>query len=106
MSINITEAIRLAKICLTKILSTASSSSGTAEVSEHNIQVKSLCRLWAGMGYIYQINVQLPDEQTISFIVKHVIPPRKSSRSMGDERKAASYLIEVKFYKHIASTLI
>ena len=106
MSINITEAIRLAKICLPKILSTASSSVSLAELSEHNVQVKSICRLWAGMGYIYQIKVQLPDND-ISFIVKRVIPPCKSSRSMGDERKAASYLIEAKFYKHIvASTLI
>jgi len=104
MSVNITEAVRLAKICLPKILSTASSI--TAEISEHNVQVKSICRLWAGMGYIYQIKVQLPDNDKVSFIVKRVIPPRKSSRSMGDERKAASYLIEAKFYKHIASTLI
>lgn len=120
MSINRAEATRLARICLPKILlsrrrqaetttvddAPSSSIEKYEEVSENNIKVKSLCRLWAGMGYIYQVTITLSSSQTYNFIIKHVVPPTKSRRSFGDARKATSYLIEANFYEHVALTLI
>ena len=113
MSINRTEATRLARKCLSKLLSDEPPGiieETAASLSENDVTVKSVCRLWAGMGYIYQIaiNLNLPSstKSKYQFIVKRVIPPPKRSRSMGDERKAASYLIEANFYQHIAPTLI
>lgn len=61
------------------------------------------------MGYIYQVTVKLPSSskpKQQSFIIKRVIPPPKNSRSFGDQRKAASYLIEANFYQTIAPKLI
>mmetsp|Transcript_5812 Transcript_5812/g.13267 ORF Transcript_5812/g.13267 Transcript_5812/m.13267 type:complete len:369 (+) Transcript_5812:30-1136(+) len=119
MSINRTEATRLARICLPKLLQQQSvggsvSSNDTSiqtALSEDNVTIKSLCRLWAGMGYIYQVTVRLPIASSsktnkYEFIVKRVIPPPKKSRSMGDERKAVSYLFEANFYDKIAHALI
>jgi len=122
MGINRKEAARLARKCLPKILElwgdNASESNNHNDriqaLSENDVVVKSLCRLWAGMGYIYQITVQLPSPSTSSssgmetyhFIVKRVVPPSKKSRSMGDERKTISYLLEAKIYENIAPSLI
>ena len=110
-TINRTEATRLARRCLPKIKHESSDgaletiSDGTIEtVSENNVTITSLCRLWAGMGYIYQVTITLPTKKF--FIVKRVIPPPIKSRSFGDERKAKSYTIEAKFYEYIAPTLI
>ena len=111
MSINSKEATRLANACLPKILA----ENGEDEkregviISEENVSIKNICRLWAGMGYIYQVTITLPSSQknkTYKFIIKHVIPPPKLSRSFGDERKASSYLIEANFYESIAPILI
>ncbi|KAL7536418.1 hypothetical protein ACHAXR_008470 [Thalassiosira sp. AJA248-18] len=119
MSINRTEATRLARECLPKLLEHESISSGgqslsnditASSLSETNVAVKSLCRLWAGMGYIYQVTINnlhpSSNNKKYQFIVKRVIPPPKQSRSMGDERKAVSYLFEANFYETIAPTLI
>lgn len=154
MSINRTEATRLAGICLPQILAnsgtgiddncyhdevikTTSSSSSNKKssslvLSEEHVSVKSLCHLWAGMGYIYQVAVavampssssssslSLPNKKTKQsksktlfhhqFIIKHIVippPPLHSHRSGGDERKAYSYFIEANFYQHLAPILI
>lgn len=124
MSINRKEAVRLARKCLPKILELSGNNDNAGEsndqndriqtLSENDVAVKSLCRLWAGMGYIYQITVQLPSPSTSSssgmekyhFIVKRVVPPSKKSRSMGDERKTISYFLEANFYESIAPSLI
>jgi len=114
MSINRSEAARLARECLPKIIQQepgggrreSLSNTIVESLSENNVAVKSICRLWAGMGYIYHVKIQLSDSRRYQFIVKRVIPPPQKSRSFGDERKAASYLIEAKFYEHIAPALI
>lgn len=105
MSIDRGEAFRLAQICVPKILGRSASDSGGG-FSESDVAIQSLCRLWAGMGFIYQVTVQLSSKRSCPFIVKRVIPPPKQTRSLGDERKAASYLIEANFYRRVASSLI
>ena len=69
---------------------------------EKDVIVKSICRLWAGMGYIYDVSVK----REFHIIVKHIVPPPKHSRSFGDKRKAVSYEVEANFYRHVAPTLI
>lgn len=132
MSINQTEATRLARICLPQIL--AHSRAGIEDeiieidgaskllsqtLSKGDVTVKSQCRLWAGMGYIYQVTIAIPSLSSSKhnskskthhkFIIKHIVippPPRHSRRSIGDERKAYSYWIEANFYQSLAPTLI
>ena len=69
---------------------------------EKDVKVKSVCRLWAGMGYIYDVTVK----RDFHIIVKHIVPPPKQSRSFGDNRKAVSYEVEANFYRHVAQVLI
>lgn len=115
MSIDRTEATRLSRICLPKILQQqleerSGYNNDGMTLTEDNVTIKSLCRLWAGMGYIYQVTIKVPSvsssKQQHQFIIKRVIPPPKKSRSVGDERKATSYLIEANFYEKLAPTLI
>ena len=111
MSIDSKEATRLANVCLPKILAENGEDEGEGVIiSEQNVSIKNICRLWAGMGFIYQVTVTLPSssqkDKMYKFIIKHVIPPPKRSRSFGDERKASSYLIEANFYESIAPILI
>ena len=80
------------------------------EVTSQHLKVKQLCRLWAGMGHIYLVTISLPSnqQQQLKFVIKHVTPPPPSSKqhlSLGDRRKAHSYIVESNFYEHIASQL-
>eukprot|EP00581_Thalassiosira_minuscula_P010355 CAMPEP_0183707390 /NCGR_PEP_ID=MMETSP0737-20130205/3976_1 /TAXON_ID=385413 /ORGANISM="Thalassiosira miniscula, Strain CCMP1093" /LENGTH=381 /DNA_ID=CAMNT_0025935039 /DNA_START=34 /DNA_END=1179 /DNA_ORIENTATION=+ len=120
MGIDRSEATRIARLCLPKLIANAYASDGNDEevggsidfdvdsLSNQNVTSQSLCRLWAGMGHIYQLTIEVPSNQATkhSIIVKRVVPPSKKSRSMGDERKAASYLIEANFYESLAPQLI
>lgn len=114
MSVSRAEAARLARACLPKLLEHQTqtnggdkkSSASAVGLSEKDITVKSVCRLWAGMGYIYEVTARLPSGSKHPFIVKHVTPPSKNSRSLGDRRKADSYVIEANFYEHVAPSLV
>ena len=67
-----------------------------------DLQFHTLARLWAGMGYIYRVNVRGQHHHTR--IVKHVhLPPSITSR--GDQRKADSYQCEANFYQHVVPQL-
>ena len=95
------EALRLATICLPSI----DASVDVSCLNEGDISTKSLCRLWAGMGTIIVVKTET-ESSTHEFIVKHVVPPRRKSRSLGDRRKADSYLVEANFYEKLAPRLI
>lgn len=97
MSVDRKEAARLALKCL------AAMGSNEDNVAAKDVSVNNVCRLWAGMGYIYDVSVFGGKQH---FIVKRVLPPSKNSRSFGDERKAFSYLVEANFYDNVASKLI
>jgi hypothetical protein len=71
------------------------------DVKEKDLKVKNVCSLWAGMGYVYNIQIR----GDFHIIVKHIIPPPTQSRSFGDERKAASYEVEANFAFHSLTTL-
>lgn len=127
------EATRLARICLPGMLRRESgggfdggdgSSSvvgssprsspppSTMTISESDVEFKPLCRLWAGMGHIYEVSIDVPERnrnrrrRRLRFIVKRVTPPPRKRRNAGDERKASSYVIESNFYEHMATALI
>ncbi|KAL3935703.1 MAG: hypothetical protein SGBAC_008831 [Bacillariaceae sp.] len=80
------------------VTSDVSSSSDT----QHEVQVHNLCRLWGGMGYVYQIQV----DGCLTVIVKRVSPTGKKRLSLGDQRKADSYECEANFYQHVAPRLL
>lgn len=91
----------MAKICLPQIDASLDASS----LDEGAVSTKSLCRLWAGMGTILSVKAET-NSSTHEFIVKHVVPPRRKSRSLSDRRKADSYLVEANFYEKLAPRLI
>jgi aminoglycoside phosphotransferase (APT) family kinase protein len=93
-----TEILRLAHTCLPQLTSV-----NDTAVHESDLQVKSLCRLWGGMGHIYRVT---HTNDGTSFIVKHITPPPLAQQSFGDRRKAVSYDVEANFYKHLAAILV
>jgi hypothetical protein len=97
-----TEILRLAHLCLPQLTSI----NDIDALHESDLQVKSLCRLWGGMGHIYRVTHNNNDGTLTSFIVKHITPPTLAQQSFGDRRKAVSYDVEANFYKHLAATLI
>ncbi len=138
MSIDLTEATRLARICLPQILADSETAGEAVDdatattplLTDEHVSVKTLCRLWAGMGYIYQVTIAIPSSSSSSslslalnnnkhiksnniayhhFIIKQIVippPTPHSRRSVGNERKAYSYFIEAKFYQSLAPILI
>ena len=141
MSIHPTEATRLARICLPQILAHSKTdrndeisgdgvhdvTATTSLLTDEQVTVKTLCRLWAGMGYIYQVTIAIPSSSSSTssssslnkiksknkvyhhFIIKQIVIPSTSPhsrRSVGDERKANSYFIEANFYQGLAPILI
>mmetsp|Transcript_31862 Transcript_31862/g.77225 ORF Transcript_31862/g.77225 Transcript_31862/m.77225 type:complete len:386 (-) Transcript_31862:218-1375(-) len=72
-----------------------------------DIQVHNMCRLWAGMGYVYQIQLDI-DSSSLELIVKRVSPTGKKRQkiSLGDQRKADSYECEANFYQNVAPMLL
>ena len=98
------ESARLARLCLPMILNREV---GSAECVA-DVASKSVCRLWGGMGQIYEVSFATTGPvRRHRFIVKSVVPPRPGrGRCRGDERKAKSYVIESNFYKHLAPALM
>lgn len=100
------EATRLLRKCIPAM---RQSGEPLPEELENNlrpsdVKVKSLCRLWAGMGHIYDVSL-LGGQHHV--IVKRVSPqPRSQLRSIGDRRKADSYQVEASFYDSFAPRLI
>jgi thiamine kinase-like enzyme len=107
------ELWRVARLCGPKL--------GLVDVSsdlqdESDLDVKTLCRLWSGMGHIYRVTIQPqqqphPTSSPISFIVKHVAAPTSQTHphnavSLGDQRKADSYQVEANFYERCAPQLL
>ncbi|KAL3772700.1 hypothetical protein ACHAW5_002675 [Stephanodiscus triporus] len=118
---NRAEATRLARICLPRILRHESgrgivvvggddcddaSAGSSPTISEGDVEFKSLCRLWAGMGHVYEVSIDVPGRRRRRFIVKRVTPPPRKRRDAGDQRKATSYAVEANFYEHLAPALI
>ncbi|KAL7524988.1 hypothetical protein ACHAWF_001163 [Thalassiosira exigua] len=123
MKLDRAEAVRLARRCLPAMLAERSvggegvpssslpNDAAIEALSEKDVSVESMCRLWAGMGCVYRVTVRLPGErdggvESHRFVAKKVVPPPRRSRSFGDERKAASYRVEAGFYEEVAPTLI
>lgn len=104
MSLSRSEALRLARKCLPKMIQNKDipEDFDLNDVKEKDLKVKNVCSLWAGMGYVYNIQIR----GDFHIIVKHIIPPPTQSRSFGDERKAASYEVEANFYRNVAPMLI
>lgn len=116
------EVLRVVKCCLPAILFDDKRKKASEDASAINIdlqvddlQVTTLCRLWAGMGLIYRVRISLPVGSTTSgnrttgndeIAIKHIIPPPSSKRSFGDHRKASSYRVEANFYENLAQELI
>jgi aminoglycoside phosphotransferase (APT) family kinase protein len=84
------EAVRLARRCF-------------PDAKIGKIRITSVCRLWAGMGYIYELNF---GSTMTSLIVKCVDPDPDQVESLGGRRKAASYKVEAHFYEAYAIRLI
>lgn len=82
------EAVRLARRCF-------------PDAKIGKIRITNVCRLWAGMGYIYELNFC-----STSLIVKCVDPDHDQVESLGGRRKAASYKVEAHFYEAYAMNLI
>lgn len=71
-----------------------------ADPNVHSItSIKSIARLWAGMGSIEWIKCN----DGISMVAKKILCP--NPRSFGDKRKAASYAVEANFYSLYANNL-
>lgn len=85
------EAVRLTQLCFPNAKCNA------------KIQIKTLCRLWAGMGHVYEVS--FGRNANDKFIVKSV-DPSQITDSIGDCRKAASYKVEANFYQQYADNLM
>jgi len=98
------EAARLARKCLPKMRKDNELIPKGIEdnLVAEDVSVECLSRLWAGMGYIYDVTVK----GKFHIIVKRVIPPPKGRQSFGDKRKAVSYQVEANFYNNVAPKLI
>jgi hypothetical protein len=97
------EAARLANRCFPEC---------EDEINVNDVQIQPMCRLWAGMGHIYKVSFggkisgSQPQSQKQSFVVKRVDPPSNRQKfSLGDRRKADSYIVEANFYQHHAKRL-
>lgn len=72
------------------------------DTSVENVKMRSIARLWAGMGNIYFLECG----QNRSLVVKYVHPRLSGKLSIGDQRKLDSYLVEASFYEDHAQRLI
>ncbi len=103
MSISRDEAIQLVRKCIPEMRRHCETNLDGITLKVQDVVVKTLCRLWGGMGYILSVSILGGKHQ---IIVKRIIPPSKKLRSFGDERKAISYQVEANFYENVAPTLI
>jgi len=85
------EAVRLAQLCFPSAKKIG------------KVHVKTVCRLWAGMGHVYELSFGKPTE---TFVVKCVDPDPSQVDSLGGRRKAASYQVEANFYENYATDLL
>jgi hypothetical protein len=109
------ELLWIVRLCGPKLRGVISSLDESSEDLEL-VDVTTLCSLWAGMGHIYKVTIlqREPLTQksttttttTTSIIVKHVAPRQQQQESVGDRRKAASYIVEANFYEHVAPDLL
>lgn len=84
----------------------APGSSSSSEYASSDFKFHSIARLWAGMGYIYRVDIDAKGSTTgpHSRVVKHVRLP-STIDSRGDQRKADSYFVEANFYEHLVPLL-
>lgn len=104
MALTVEEAADLARQCipLMRNRSKLPVPAGLENKLTHkDVDVQNMCRLWAGMGYIYKISFH-----EYSIIVKRIMPPPKGRQSFGDRRKAVSYEVEASFYDNVALHLV
>jgi hypothetical protein len=107
------EILRVVKLCLPQVF--AGEDGAVADIDrlkQSDLQISTLCSLWAGMGHIYKVTVvKSPDsnkskrKKTTTLAIKHVAAGRQQ-QSLGDRRKAFSYQVEANFYEKLAPTLI
>jgi hypothetical protein len=109
------EALLLARVCLPKLQAAAvrlkspaiSANEVNVIISDRDVKQTTLCRVWAGMGYIYELSLL---RGKYRFVVKRVVvsPPSggRQRLSFGDERKARSYQVEANFYENVAPWLL
>lgn len=105
------EALVLARVCLPKLqadIPVVSADEVTTIISDRDVKQTTLFRLWAGMGYIYELSLL---RGKYRFIVKRImVSPTSGGRhqrlSFGDERKARSYQVEANFYQNVAPLLL
>lgn len=95
MTMNPQEALRLTKLSFPET---------TKAVTKVN--VKQVCRLWAGMGHVYELSFRERKNNNTRFIVKCVDPDPSQVDSIGGRRKANSYQVEANFYERYAEDLI
>jgi Ecdysteroid kinase-like family len=91
-------AIELLKKCLPKIPTLDQDIVQDVVSRKRKLTISKICRLWAGMGFIYKISID--DSEVL--VVKHVAPPSSGEQSFGDQRKSHSYQVEANFYEHVA----
>lgn len=99
MTMKSSEVVRLAKLCLPQL-----TDSDVSNITSSDLNVKSLCRLWAGMGHLYLVTHT--NQNPSSFVIKYITPPALAKQSFGDRRKAISYDVEANFYENLAQDLV
>lgn len=81
--------------------------------SSSSVEIRNLCRLWGGMGYVYEVSLSSDDKddeseegKVVRVVVKSVraLSSNKNA-SRGDRRKADSYVVEANFYERAAPWL-
>jgi hypothetical protein len=105
MGLNSTEALRLTHKCIPYLRIAGNKIPSNLPLTENDLDIRNVCRLWAGMGYVYDISF-LASGDEYHFIVKRIIPPPKNRQSFGDKRKADSYEVEANFYDYVAQDLV
>jgi hypothetical protein len=88
MTMDQEEAVRLTRACFPN-----------AKIGK--IRIQTVCRLWAGMGHIYELSFG-----STSCIVKCIDPDPDQLESLGGRRKGVSYQVEAHFYESYAINLI
>ena len=92
----------LAQKCLPHLVSDVDTTEADNNLESNDVKARQICRLWAGMGHIYQVTIH----GNADFVIKHVAPPSRNRQSFGDRRKADSYQVESNFYSKVAPILI
>ena len=131
------DIVRVVQQCIPKIIASPSPAMSRDESSNRNsdinitihdavdLHIRTMCRLWAGMGHIYKIDVpknisdtkkkvgsrksssSSTDKSMMALIIKHIVLPKNSSKqSLSDQRKTDSYYVEANFYESLAPLLI